>query len=108
MKTCFGLGAALLGAADFGLEDLADDLGVAAVDHQLDALAHELVVERGGLVFERQQAFAARLLGERDQVRDDVALVVVDLTNAVLKPPKNPRMKVRIGNEVSVAPTSRR
>ena len=74
-----GLGVALLDEEHFGLENLADDVGVAAVDHQLDALAHELVVEFGGLVLERQQTFAARLLGERHQVRDDLVLVVLRL-----------------------------
>lgn len=49
------------------------------IDNELDALAHELVVERRGFVLEREQALAARLFGERDERRDDVALVEIDL-----------------------------
>ena len=99
----FGLGVALLNEEHFGLENLADDVGVAAVDDQLDALAHELVVELRGLVLERQQTFAARLLGERHQVGDDLALVVLRLGERIAKPVRMPRMNVFIGNEIIVA-----
>ena len=88
MKTASAFAALLLGVADLGLEDFADDFGVAAVDDQLDALAHELVVQRRGLVLERQQTLAAGLLGKRDQGRDDVPLVVVDLDERGLEAPE--------------------
>ena len=55
---------------DLGLEDVADELGVGAVDDQLEALLGERVVDLGDLGVERQQALASRLLGERDEEVD--------------------------------------
>jgi len=86
----FGLGPVFLGAAHFGLEHLTNDFGVAAVDHQLDAFAHEVVVERGRLVFEGQQAFATGLFGKRDQGRNDVTFVVVDRNERGLETAEEP------------------
>ena len=45
-----------------------DELGVGAVDDELQALAREGVVDVGELLVERQQAVAARLLGEADEL----------------------------------------
>ena len=59
-------GVARRHAVDLGVEDLAHELRVGAVDDELKALAREVVVDLGELRVERQQALAARLLGERD------------------------------------------
>ena len=56
-------------AVDLGVEDVAHELGVGAVDDQLQALLGELVVDLGDLGVERQQALAPGLLGERDEQR---------------------------------------
>ena len=56
-------------AVDLGFQHLADKVRVDAVDDQLKALAGELVVDLGDTLVERQQAFAARLLGQRDEKR---------------------------------------
>ncbi len=66
---------------DLGVEDVAHELGVGAVDDQLQALLGERVVDLGDLGVERQQALAARLLGERDEEVDaslDVERLGVD------------------------------
>jgi hypothetical protein len=57
-------------AVDLGLEDVAHELGIGAVDDQLQPLAGELVVDLVELRVERQQALAAGLLGERDEQLD--------------------------------------
>src|SRR4051812_24435898 len=51
-------------AVDLVLEDLADELGVGAVHHELEALLGEGILELGDLVVERQEALAASALGE--------------------------------------------
>ena len=56
----------LLGA-DLGLHDVAQLVGVGAVDGQLDALLHERVVDRLGHLLQGQQAFPAGPLGEGDE-----------------------------------------
>ena len=66
---------------DLGVEDVAHELGVGAVDDQLQALLGEGVVDLGDLGVERQQSLAARLLGERDEQVDpplDVERLGVD------------------------------
>ena len=44
------------------------EIGVGAVDDQLEALARERVVDLGDVLLEREQAVAARLLGELDHL----------------------------------------
>ena len=57
-------------SVDLGLEDVADDLGVGAVDDELQSLLGELVVDLLDLGVERQKTLAARLLGKRDEQVD--------------------------------------
>ena len=47
----------------FDLHDFAQQLGVGAIDHELHALARELVVDLVDVGFEGEQAFAPRLVG---------------------------------------------
>ena len=54
-------------AVDLGVEHFADEIWVDSVDHQLQPLASELVVDVADALVEGQQAFAAGLLGQRDQ-----------------------------------------
>ena len=54
---------------DLRVEDVAHQLGIGAVDDELQALLGEGVVDLGDLGVERQQSLAARLLGERDEQR---------------------------------------
>jgi hypothetical protein len=49
---------------------LGDHVGVGAVDDELQAAAHELVLDGGELVVERQQPVPARLLGKADELGD--------------------------------------
>ena len=58
---------------DLGLEDLAQLLGVGAVDGHLTPLREEVVVDALDRVLEGQQALAAGLLGEVDDGRDQLA-----------------------------------
>ena len=55
---------------DLGLEHLADEVGVDAVDDELQALAGELVVDLADLRVEREQPLAPGLLGQRDEQVD--------------------------------------
>jgi len=57
-------------AVDLGLEHLADELRIGAVDDELQALAGEVVLDLGGLAVEGQQTLASRLLGEADELVD--------------------------------------
>ena len=66
---------ARLRCGDLGLEDLADDLGVGAVDGHLDALAQERVLDLLGSGLEREQALLAGGLGESEQLGDGLARV---------------------------------
>ena len=54
-------------AVDFGVEHVADEIWVDSVNHQLQALAGELVVDLVDALIECEQAFAAGLLGQRDE-----------------------------------------
>ena len=57
-------------AVDLRLEDRVHEVGVGAVDDELQALARERVVDLGDVVLEREQAVAARLLGQLDHLAD--------------------------------------
>ncbi len=52
---------------DLGLENVADERRIAAVDDQLQALAGEVVVDLRELGVQGEQPLAAGLLGKRDQ-----------------------------------------
>src|SRR3546814_6314668 len=60
----------LLLRVDLGLEDLAQLLGIGAVDSQLDALAQERVLHGLGRLLESQQALATGGLSERHDDTD--------------------------------------
>jgi hypothetical protein len=51
-----------------GVEHLGDELGIGAVDDQLQALAGERVLDAGQLLVEGQEPVAARLLGVADEL----------------------------------------
>ena len=53
-----------------GVEHGGDEVGVRAVDDELDALLGERVVDLLDRLVERQQAVAARLLGVADELVD--------------------------------------
>jgi hypothetical protein len=71
-------------AVELGLEDLADDLGVGAVDDELHALPRERIVDLLDLVVEREQALASGLLGELDDLVDLGPVVGRTVENAFL------------------------
>ena len=56
-------------AVDFGVEHVADEIWVDSVNDELEPLAGELVVDLVDALIECEQAFAARLLGQRDEQR---------------------------------------
>ena len=62
-----GDAVALAHGVVLGLEDVGDEVGVGAVDDELQALLDVRVVDLGDLVVERQQAVAAGLLGVADE-----------------------------------------
>jgi hypothetical protein len=64
------VGVALGDAVDLRLQDPAHEVGVGAVDDELQALAGVRVVDRLHLGLERQQALAAGLLGQADHQLD--------------------------------------
>ena len=53
-----------------GLEHVGDEVGIGAVDDELQALAGVGVLDAAELLVERQQAVAARLLGVADELGD--------------------------------------
>ena len=53
-----------------GVEHGGDEVGVGAVDDELDALARERVLDALDRLVEGQQAVAARLVGEADELVD--------------------------------------
>ena len=60
---------------DLGLEDVTHELRIDAVDHQLEPLLGELVLDLVDLRIEREQSLSSRLLGERDQQLDATSQV---------------------------------
>ena len=54
-------------AVDLGFEDVAHEVWVDSVDHELQALAGELVVDLVDPLVKREQALTAGLLGQRHQ-----------------------------------------
>ena len=54
----------------FDLHDFAQELGVGAIDHELHALARELVVDLVDVGFEGEETFAASLVGHVDEEVD--------------------------------------
>ena len=76
---------------DLAFEDLADLLGVVAVDRHLDAPLEEGVLDLGGCLLECEETFAASHLGQLDHLGDVLVHVLggppMALENARLKFP---------------------
>ena len=70
-----GRGVALAHGVVLGLEDVGDEVGVGAVDDELQALLGVRVLDRAGDLVEREQAVAAGGLGVADEL-DDLAVEV--------------------------------
>ena len=77
-----GVGGVAVGhAVDLHLHDLAHDLGVGAVDHELHALAGELVVDVPHVLVQREEPLAPGPLGEVGEHRvapDQVELLPLE------------------------------
>ena len=49
---------------ELGIHDVPNDLGIRSIDHELDALAQEIVIELVEVVLEGEQPLPPRLLRE--------------------------------------------
>ncbi|MBK9610835.1 hypothetical protein [Candidatus Amarobacter glycogenicus] len=67
---------AVLHGIGFDLHDLAEEFGIRAVDHELDALAGERVVDLVDVGFQGEKALAPRLVGHGDEEVNGLGRVV--------------------------------